>query len=253
MTARYANDGFGNRISAATEIQGQEPVCEKYIYDISEEHNHLFSIRSRDSYRNILRDKGILGETEAGKTSFFVNDERMTPVYRIEKGQKSVYAGCDSFGNQETSGNGYTGWGFTGYRQEPSDGLLYANAREYAPTLGRFLSKDPWAGAITVPLTLNAYTYCLNDPVNMYDPTGQVVAWLAGGIVGAVANVAVKAAGDVVTSIANGKPTVSSWQSYVGTAAGGFTTGTVFVASGGNTMAAGAAGAAVEKIGRAHV
>jgi len=246
MTARYANDGFGNRISAATEIQGQKPVCEKYIYDISEEHNHLFSIRSGASYRNILRDKGILGETEAGKTAFFVNDERMTPVYRIEKGQKSVYVGCDSFGNQETSGNGYTGWGFTGYRQEPSGGLLYANAREYAPTIGRFLSKDPWAGAITVPLTLNAYTYCLNDPVNMYDPTGQVVAWLAGGIVGAVANVAVKAAGDVVTSIANGKPTVSSWQSYVGTAAGGFTTGTVFVASGGNTMAAGAAGAAVE-------
>ena len=134
-----------------------------------------------------------------------------------------MYVGCDSFGNQETSGNGYTGWGFTGYRQEPSGGLLYANAREYAPTIGRFLSKDPWAGAITVPLTLNAYTYCLNDPVNMYDPTGQVVAWLAGGIVGAVANVAVKAAGDVVTSIANGKPTVSSWQSYVGTATGGFT------------------------------
>ena len=43
--------------------------------------------------------------------------------------------------------------------------------------------------------------YCMSDPLNHYDPTGAVVAWLAGGIVGAVGNVAVKFAGDVVTDL----------------------------------------------------
>ena len=249
-TTRYVNDSFGNRISALTEISGQEPLCEKYIYDISSEQNHLFSIRKKDSYQNIWRDCGILGETENEKTSFFINDERMTPVYRLQAGKMLAYAMCDSFGNQELQKEEYNNWGFTGYRREPEGQLLYANAREYDPSLGRFLSRDPWAGVITIPLTMNAYTYCLNDPLNMYDPTGQVAAWLAGGIVGAIANVATKAAGDVVTSVVTGKPAVSSWQSFVssyaGAAAGGFTTGSVFVASGGNTMAAGAAGAAVE-------
>ena len=252
MTVHYINDSFGNRIRADMKRLGQPSSCEKYIYDISGEQNHLFSICKKDSYRNLWRDYGLLGETETGKTSFFVNDLCMTPVYSIRNGSKQKYAVCDSFGNPENSDNRSNCWGFTGYRKEPTGGIFYANAREYDPMLGRFLSKDPWAGAITVPLTLNAYTYCLNDPVNRYDPTGQVAAWLAGGIVGAVANVATKIAGDVVISVENGKPVVSSWQSYVGTAAGGFVTGSTFVISGvvnavgGNTIISGAAGAAVE-------
>ncbi len=62
------------------------------------------------------------------------------------------------------------GWG---YRNEPdTGGLQKVGVRWYDPYTGRFLQKDPWLGDIYEPLTLNAYTYCVNDPVNAVDPSG---------------------------------------------------------------------------------
>lgn len=74
----------------------------------------------------------------------------------------------------------------------------------------------------------------------------MIAAWLASGIVGSIVNVGAKFAGDVANSIVNGKWTGSSWQSYVGAAAGGFVQGTVLVVAG--PAAAGAAGAATETL-----
>ena len=68
---------------------------------------------------------------------------------------------------------------------------------------------------------------------------------MAGGIVGAATNVVTKAAGDIVNSVAAGKWTGSSWQSYVGSATGGFVTGSTFAITG-NMALAGAAGSATE-------
>jgi hypothetical protein len=31
----------------------------------------------------------------------------------------------------------------------------------------RFLQQDPWLGSIYAPLTLNAYGYCVNDPLQL--------------------------------------------------------------------------------------
>ncbi|MFN4033672.1 MAG: hypothetical protein ACK4ME_08685, partial [Fimbriimonadales bacterium] len=42
---------------------------------------------------------------------------------------------------------------------------------------GRFLQKDPWLGDVHQPLTLNAYGYCVNDPVNAVDPSGMKMEW----------------------------------------------------------------------------
>jgi hypothetical protein len=35
------------------------------------------------------------------------------------------------------------------------------------------LQQDPWLGSLYAPLTLNAYAYCVNDPVNAVDPSGE--------------------------------------------------------------------------------
>ncbi|MGL4820423.1 MAG: RHS repeat-associated core domain-containing protein [Bacilli bacterium] len=40
--------------------------------------------------------------------------------------------------------------------------------------IGHFLSKDAYEGAIENPLTLNQYTYVLNNPVNFVDPSGHI-------------------------------------------------------------------------------
>ena len=68
--------------------------------------------------------------------------------------------------------------GAWGYRNEAlSGGLQKVGVRWYDPTVGRFLQQDPWLGSIYAPLTLNAYGYCVNDPVNAVDPSGMRVNW----------------------------------------------------------------------------
>jgi RHS repeat-associated protein len=94
-------------------------------------------------------------------------------------------------GNRQT----YDWNGAWGYRNEAlSGGLQKVGVRWYDPAVGRFLQQDPWLGDIYAPLTLNAYGYCMNDPVNAVDPDGRKVSQpdaltvfgvVSGGMIGA--------------------------------------------------------------------
>lgn len=242
--AVYQYDGFGKRTGRRS--WNEQGVCrkERYLHDITRDFHSLLGVSDGEDRQNIFWDEGLLGSSHESELNFYMNDERMSPQRVICGTDISAAMQYGTFGNlPQSSGNLF---GFTGYRPDDVTGFLHAGAREYDPKKGRFISLDPNPGMITVPLSLNAYSYCMGDPMNYHDPTGRIVAWLAGGIIGTVTNVVTKAAGDVVESVATGKVQVSSWQSYVGAAAGGFTSGTVFVVSGGNMAAAGAAGSAVE-------
>ncbi len=83
----------------------------------------------------------------------------------------------DAYGDLVSGSAEVYGWnGGWGYRSEPNTGgLQEVGVRWYDPYTGRFLQKDPWLGSVYAPLTLNAYAYCLNDPVNAVDPTGKIV------------------------------------------------------------------------------
>ena len=60
---------------------------------------------------------------------------------------------------------------FTGKKMD-STGLYYYGARYYDPELGRFLTRDFKRGKISVPQTLNRYSYCLDNPMKYRDPDG---------------------------------------------------------------------------------
>ena len=52
-------------------------------------------------------------------------------------------------------------------------GTYFAQAREYAPEMGRFYETDLISGKITVPLTLNKYGYCFGMPMKYVDLNGK--------------------------------------------------------------------------------
>ena len=58
-------------------------------------------------------------------------------------------------------------------------GTYYAQSREYDARAGRFTSEDVIKGYAAYPETLNAYEYCLLNPLKYIGPTGQIyiVAW----------------------------------------------------------------------------
>lgn len=63
---------------------------------------------------------------------------------------------------------------YAGYQYDEETGLYYINARMYDPVTARFLQADTYLGSLNDPLSLNLYTYCLNNPHRYTDPSGHV-------------------------------------------------------------------------------
>ncbi len=61
---------------------------------------------------------------------------------------------------------------FTGQRFDASTGLYYYHARYYDPQIGRFIQPDTIVQDPSDPQSLNRYSYCRNNPVNLVDPSG---------------------------------------------------------------------------------
>jgi RHS repeat-associated protein len=62
-------------------------------------------------------------------------------------------------------------FGFAGGLTDADTGLVHFGARDYDPSVGRWISKDP----IRFDGGLNMYAYCDGDPVNYVDPSGLLV------------------------------------------------------------------------------
>ncbi|MBU7044953.1 MAG: RHS repeat-associated core domain-containing protein [Theionarchaea archaeon] len=70
----------------------------------------------------------------------------------------------------ESTVTGEESYLFTGKEMDET-GLYYFNARYYDPDLGRFITRDPLAGEEANPQSLSLYTYCVNNPLKLTDPT----------------------------------------------------------------------------------
>ncbi|SDW76863.1 RHS repeat-associated core domain-containing protein [Paenibacillus sp. CF384] len=62
---------------------------------------------------------------------------------------------------------------YAGEIQDSETGLYYLRARYYDSTVGRFINEDTYEGQINNPLSLNLYTYVMNNPLIYVDPTGN--------------------------------------------------------------------------------
>ncbi len=78
----------------------------------------------------------------------------------------------DAQGKPLASGLAEVGSGFTGHEHDDDLGLINMRGRLFDPAIRRFLSADPH---VTNPLSgqsYNRYSYVLNNPTNLIDPTG---------------------------------------------------------------------------------
>ncbi len=62
--------------------------------------------------------------------------------------------------------------GFTGHEMIDSVGLVHMNGRIYDPEIGRFLSADPHVQAPDNLQSWNRYSYVINNPLSLTDPSG---------------------------------------------------------------------------------
>lgn len=84
--------------------------------------------------------------------------------------------GKRQYANGGTPPEGYTpattDRGFTMHEHLDEMGIIHMNGRVYDPTLGRFMSADPYIQAPDNQLSYNRYAYCIGNPLVCSDPSG---------------------------------------------------------------------------------
>ena len=67
---------------------------------------------------------------------------------------------------------------YRGYVYDAETGFYYVSSRYYDPEIGRWINADNQiAGVGGEVLGYNMFAYCMNNPVNMSDPTGNWPSW----------------------------------------------------------------------------
>ena len=93
----------------------------------------------------------------------------------------NVIAVTDANGNPITDENHIANVNpirYRGYYYDTETGLYYVSSRYYDPEIGRFINADGAYDTNQGVLGYNMYAYCLNNPVNMYDPDGRCSRFL---------------------------------------------------------------------------
>ena len=97
----------------------------------------------------------------------------VTALLRVD-GTIAVSYYYDAFGNiLQQTGSVNNNITYAGYQYDSETGLYYLNSRYYDSKIARFLSEDTYTGDPNDPLSLNLYSYCHNEPIMYWDPTGH--------------------------------------------------------------------------------
>jgi RHS repeat-associated protein len=189
-------DGFGNMIS------GNEMNADPTTYTVDALGNRVAKSQNGIIQRQYLYSidgnpvaemdgSGGLQQTDVRAGGQFLAEYRTAGLYYLHKDHlgtiraESTPAGtiavtCTSlpFGDGQTcTGTADpSGYFFTGKERDSESGNDYFGARYYASSMGRFMSPDPgWfmEADPTNPQTWNLYSYALNNPLKLIDPTGM--------------------------------------------------------------------------------
>ncbi|WP_454562464.1 RHS repeat domain-containing protein [Pseudomonas sp. AIG] len=184
----YHYDGFDDLVELS---QPGKVTAQRYYYA-----GRVANEVSGDNSSSVVRHGGALvGQQQFGLNAdaqLFGTDQQQSVLATLGKEQLTDCA-YSPYGHRPAEGGLFSLAGFNGEQLDPVTGLyLLGNGyRAYSPTLMRFLAPDSMspfgAGG------LNAYSYCLGDPVNRVDPTGHIswqsILGIGLGVLGVVASV----------------------------------------------------------------
>jgi RHS repeat-associated protein len=171
IAAHYQYDGDGNRIT-------QQVGASSYEYSLDVVRRNAIVLNENGPDGNIDFQHGLtmLCGSSSGLEQFYQQD-----------GVGSTTDVIDATGAVRANYT-YDPWGkllspldplgakdkfkFAGEALDPQTGLYYLRSRYYDPAVGVFISRDRLSGVAGAPLTTNRYSYALNNPTNLTDPSG---------------------------------------------------------------------------------
>ena len=230
VSALYTTDPLGRRATKTVNTQTTE-----FIYDGDDV---IMEFDNGTLARRFIHGPGIDEPvcmiTASGRYYYHTDALGSTAALSDSTGalkESYAYSPYGEITSAGTLGNSYL---FTGRQLDRESGLYYYRVRHYDPGSGRFMQPDP----IGFDGGINLYAYCLNNPVNYIDPTGNYggvddLIFTGGGAI-------VGLAGQGIVDLFTGK--LSSWQGYVAAGVGGAVAGEALLYTG--PVGAGALGGA---------
>ncbi|WP_133051144.1 RHS repeat-associated core domain-containing protein, partial [Ruminiclostridium hungatei] len=170
ITAEYTYDGNGLRTSK--NING---IVTSHIWDGSQiilETNGAGEVTSKyvRGINLICSEDG----TGANRRFFLYNGHGDVVQLTDTSGNSIKVYDYDAFGNEKNpDANDTNVFRYCSEYFDKETGTIYLRARYYDPMIGRFITEDSYWGKDNDPLSLNLYTYCANDPVGLFDPSGH--------------------------------------------------------------------------------
>jgi RHS repeat-associated protein len=208
----YVHDPLGRRI--AEKVDGS--ITEKYLWQGLTQLLAVYDGNDLLLARFLYADGRMPVAMERGGATYYLTYDQVGSLRVVADASGNVIKRIDydSFGNiiNDTNASFEIPFGFAGGIHDRETGLVRFGFRDYDPDIGRWTAKDPilFAGG-----NIDLYGYCLNDPVNLVDPSGQFGG--AGFVIGIFAG----AYGGFLTGIQQGDILTGVFAAATGAMVGG--------------------------------
>jgi RHS repeat-associated protein len=182
----YNSQGYLERMHSTT---GEE-VCYRYnalgqmvsrtengktthfIFDTTRPRAQLLCVMGEDTAQSFIWDGDAALILDDESCCFLATDDLGSPLCLFGgAGAVLEQYSFDEYGCTQTVSTRHP-FGYTGYINEPTADICYAQERYYSPGLGRFISPDKIKGFAHAPETQNEYAYCCNQPLDHVDRDG---------------------------------------------------------------------------------
>ncbi|MGW1158195.1 ricin-type beta-trefoil lectin domain protein [Streptomyces sp. NPDC002519] len=177
-TSKYLYDADGNLLEQTSSTSGTDKTRILYLFGGTEQITLNVSAKTWTGLRYYAGPDGTtITRSSTGTVSYQVADLQGSATTAIDASSLAVTRRYyDPYGNPR--GTKPTTWvasdenhGFLGKPTDATTGLDLLGARNYDPTLGRFLTPDPIFQAGD-PNQMGGYTYAADNPASSSDPTG---------------------------------------------------------------------------------
>ena len=174
ILSNYQYNGLGHRIGKSV-YNENTPTELEYVLDFTRRGNNLLERIENGEVEDYFWDKNIVSSIGESHKKQFLNDELGSTIRTcFSNGKEAGLYGYDEFGEVTSKKEILKQpFGFTGYQWDENSNTFYAQAREYCPATGSFISEDVVNDIVGLPETLNHYGYCWGNPCKWVDVNGQ--------------------------------------------------------------------------------
>ncbi len=224
VSATYQYNGLGQRLEQNCQYRHMNKATEwnhvQYTLDLTRKYHNMLSRTEVGNQKQqwFYYDGKVFGMKEKNQNAYYMQDDHGTPTALVDDYCETLGTySYDEFGlPRVTEGRWNQPFGYTGYQMDSVNNLYFAQARQYNPQNGRFVSQDIVRGVLSDTVTLNRYVYCWNRPEDYEDNDGEWPTVVVGAVVGGLVSAAVEAGSQVVKGMKSGKSFKESVKSIDG-------------------------------------